>query len=289
MMNYSLSPSQTRPILKWAGGKSKLLPSLIPLFPSKAHRYIEPFMGGGAVFFGLNFEGQSLLNDFNHELISLYEVVRDHPELLMKSLDKLSNHYSEEYFYQLRSQNLKSKIESAARTIFLNKCGYNGLYRQNSKGEFNVPFGKRLKCPALYKSSNLLNASQSLQNTRLTSIDFESLIDQAKKGDFIYCDPPYEPLSKTSSFNTYQGVGFTQKDQIRLKESCLRAQERGAWSVISNSSAEFIKDLYKDCQIETIKAKRSINSKGQNRGEIDELVIIMKPHDVTSYKNIEND
>jgi DNA adenine methylase len=264
-----------KPILKWAGGKSGLLSQLLPFFPNHFNRYFEPFFGGGAVFFSLGFMGETYLNDSNSELIDLYEVVRDKPESLMKALDDLVPHYSEEFYYALRVAQPDSKIERAARTIFLNKTGFNGLYRQNSKGGFNVPFGKRLKCPALYDPTNFFRASKALNNVKFHTQDFENVIDLAGPGDFVYCDPPYEPLSRTSSFNAYQGGGFSQEHQRRLKNACVRAQARGAHIVISNSSAPFILDLYADCDIKIISARRAINSKGSSRGEIDEVVILI--------------
>ena len=269
----AIAENRVKPVLKWAGGKSGLLSQLIPLFPKTFDRYFEPFLGGGAVFFSLGFTGESFLNDLNPELIDVYETVRDQPMQLMKELDILFQKYSEEFYYHLREQNPESKISRAARTIFLNKTGFNGLYRQNSKGGFNVPFGKREKCPALYERENFLRASSSLQHATLQSVDFEEVINQAGSGDFVYCDPPYEPISPTSSFNSYQGGGFSQAEQIRLKNACMRAQMRGANIVISNSSAAFIKDLFSDCEVTSISARRAINSKADSRGEIEELAI----------------
>jgi DNA adenine methylase len=274
----AINQSTAKPILKWAGGKAALLAQLLPLFPKQFNRYFEPFMGGGAVFFALGFSGESHLNDSNSELVELYEVVRDQPLQLMAALDDLERQYSEPFFYELRAVSPRSKLARAARTLFLNKTGFNGLYRQNSKGGFNVPFGKRLKCPSLYNSDNLLNASRILKKAVLSSNDFELVIDQALAGDFVYCDPPYEPLSKTSSFNAYQGGGFSQEHQRRLKMACTRAHSRGVYVVISNSSAAFIQDLYSDCEQETIAARRAINSKGSSRGEIRELAIVMRSH-----------
>ncbi len=279
---------RVKPVLKWAGGKSGLLPQLLPLFPKNFDRYFEPFFGGGAVFFSLGFAGESYLNDLNAELIGLYETVRDFPVQLMQELDLLAQRYSEEFYYQMREQNPKSKILRAARTIFLNKSGFNGLYRQNSKGSFNVPFGKRENCPSFYDRENLLKASCSLQHANLQSLDFEAVLDQAGRGDFVYCDPPYEPLSRTSSFNAYQGGGFSQAEQKRLKEACIRAQKRGANVVISNSSADFIKELYSDCVSKSISARRAINSKGDSRGRIEELAIVLAASGIVEGSAIPN-
>ena len=274
MIELNSKDPRIKPLLKWAGGKSSLIASLTEFFPTKFDRYMEPFVGGGAVFFSLQFGNPSLVNDFNLEIVSLYEVVRDQPGELMTELTEMARHYSEEYFYMVRSQTPEGKCARAARTIFLNKTGFNGLYRQNAKGGFNVPFGKRPQCPALFDEANLIRASQLLHSASLSSCDFEVIIDKAGKGDFVYCDPPYEPLTKTSSFNSYKGGGFTQADQLRLMNCCARAAQRGAWIVISNSAADFIKDLYKEHNIHFVQASRAINSKGDKRGKIDEVVVV---------------
>lgn len=262
-----------RPPLKWAGGKSGLLSQIIPLFPQKFNRYFEPFFGGGAIFFSLDFKGKSFLNDSNKELVELYEVIRDDPQGLMVELNRLRHLYSETFYYELRRTTPSVALERAARTLFLNKTGFNGLYRQNSKGEFNVPFGKRLKCPSLYERENLLRTSQALTKSQLVCADFEIVLKKAGEGDLVYCDPPYEPLSKTSSFNAYQGVGFTQADQQRLKSSCLSARERGATVFISNSASDFIHELYADCRVHIVSARRAINSVARSRGPINEVLI----------------
>lgn len=215
------------------------------------------------------------LNDANAELIQLYEVIRQEPQKLMVALDNLAEKYSEDFYYELRSSVPDGTLEQAARTLFLNKTGFNGLYRQNAKGEFNVPFGKRKTCPALYDRDNLLRVSQALQPVTLMSFDFEHVIDLAQEGDCVYCDPPYDPISKTSSFHAYQGGGFSREDQKRLKEACLRAQQRGAFVLISNSSSAFIQELYSDCQVHVLSARRSINAKGDGRGCIKEALVIL--------------
>lgn len=272
---------KTKPILKWVGGKSSVITQIQPFFPKHPNRYFEPFLGGGAVFFNQNFSCDCFLNDSNSELIELYEVVRDTPSHLMKNLDELAIKYSEQFYYKIRGEIPLSKIARGARTVFLNKTGFNGLYRQNSKGGFNVPFGKRALCPALYDPQNLMRASEALKNATLTSLDFESVINQAEAGDFVYCDPPYEPLSRTSSFNSYQSGGFSQEDQRRLKNVCVEAQKRGVNVIISNSSADFIKNLYSNCTVELISARRSVNSKGGGRGKINEVVVILEAKQIT--------
>lgn len=271
--------NRAKPILKWAGGKSQLLTQLLEHFPNKFERFIEPFLGGGAVALSLKPGVPAILNDGNDELIKLYQVVRDWPDELVKALDKLSKDYSEEFYYQIRSQIPKSDIDQAARTIFLNKTGFNGLYRQNRKGQFNVPFGKRENCPALYDKANLLLVSSRLQSAKLQFGDFALAINAAGPGDFIYCDPPYEPLSRTSSFNSYTGGGFSQQEQQRLHKACTDAAGKGAIVAVSNSSASFILDLYAGNDIRKVVAKRAINSKATGRGAIEEVLIMMRSHE----------
>ncbi len=269
--------NRVRPILKWAGGKSGLLPQLLEHFPPTFNRLVEPFVGGGAVFFALQSGVPALINDGNRELIELYNVVRDTPDDLMKALDQLADQYSERFYYKLRSQKPNTPVLRAARMVFLNKTGFNGLYRQNSQGIFNVPFGKRVACPGLYERENLLHASLHLRNACIKSLDFEEIVDTTGEGDFVYCDPPYEPLSSTASFTAYKASGFSQDDQQRLRDAVVRATERGAYVVISNSTADFILTLYNGWHVRRIFARRSINSKGVGRGEIAEVLVIREP------------
>ena len=273
-----------KPILKWAGGKSGLLPQLLEHFPKEFSRYIEPFLGGGAVFFAVPFSGPSIVNDSNPEIIDLYRVVRDSLETLLLRLDELAEMYSEEFYYEIRSRIPADTIERAARTLFLNKTGFNGLYRQNASGGFNVPFGKRVVCPALYDSLNIRAVSSKLQSCELWCKDFSDVLDQAGQGDFVYCDPPYEPLSKSSSFNSYQGGGFDQSEQLRLKAACVQAMERGATVCLSNSSAPFIKEIYSGFETHTIWARRAINSKAEARGLVPEVLAVLSQESLQSAR-----
>lgn len=266
--------TRAKPVLKWAGGKSSLLPQMLPFFPKNCVRYFEPFLGGGAVFFSLRPGTPAVLNEINLELVRFYELMRSSPLILMEKLDAFASAYSEDFYYHLRENVPLDAVEQAARTLFLNKTGYNGLYRKNKGGEFNVPFGKRVRCPALYERTNFLTASQHLRSAQLLQKDFADVIDGAQAGDFVYCDPPYEPLSRTSSFNAYTGVKFEQEDQIRLRDACFRAVQRGAQVAISNSSAPFIKHIYAQWQIVPIWSKRAINSNALRRGAIEELLIL---------------
>jgi DNA adenine methylase len=277
--------NKAKPILKWAGGKSSILLELFDFFPRKFNRYYEPFLGGGAVFLSLNKNFKNaFINDMNKDIYTLYRTIQKKPNELMLELDKLEAKYSEDFYYELRKYNPETDLKRAARTLFLNKTGFNGLYRLNSKGNYNVPFGKRKKCPALYDKKNFIEVSTRFQNSILTNFDFETIIDSAEFGDFIYCDPPYEPLSVSSSFNSYNSGGFSFLEQERLFNSCKRAVKKGATIIISNSNSPKIIELYKDWDIHKIKVKRMINSKGDGRGKIEEVIIVMKNSFISDSK-----
>ena len=271
MTLFSPTP-KLKPILKWAGGKSGPLSQLLQGFPNTFTRYVEPFIGGGAVFFSLDSRTPAIINDFNSELIELYETVRDTPEELMNILDAFAAQYSEEFYYGLRATVPDSKISRAARMVFLNKTNFNGLYRLNSKGIFNVPFGKRLRCPALYNKTNLIAVSRRLQLTTVCNLDFEAIINRTQPGDFVYCDPPYEPVSHSSSFTSYTANRFSQSEQTRLRDACERAAARGIIIALSNSHVPYILKLYSRWNVKTITAPRMINSKGHRRSEINEIL-----------------
>lgn len=264
---------RSKPLIKWAGGKSSLLKQLKEFFPSGCRRYFEPFLGGGAIFLALEKNIRASLSDVNEEIVNLYKVARDNPFQLMKVLDSYAKKYSEEFYYKLRAATPMTPVERAARTILLNKTGFNGLYRQNASGKFNVPFGKREKCPALYTQENLINVSERLKNAEISCGDFSQLISKAGEGDVVYVDPPYDVLSSTSSFQNYFKSGFGRDEQKRLFNGCREASERGALVLVSNAATDFIKDLYKDEDLNEVKARRAINSNGAKRGEINELVI----------------
>ncbi|MBM3381308.1 MAG: DNA adenine methylase [Betaproteobacteria bacterium] len=275
-MLFNIS-DRARPVLKWAGGKSALLEQLVPHFPQSFDRYIEPFLGGGAVFFSLCPGVRALLNELNPELFNLYCVIRDKPDQLMQQLDEFAQRYSKEFYYELRSQAPRTAVARAARTLFLNKTGFNGLYRQNARGQFNVPFGHRKKCPALYNSENIRVVSRRLAEAEINNADFATVIAQAGEGDFLYCDPPYEPLSATSSFNSYTSVGFNRSEQKRLHDELAKAVARGAHVALSNSVAPYVVELYAHWDVRRVKARRTINSIAGRRGEIDEFLVLMKP------------
>ncbi|MHA1195623.1 MAG: DNA adenine methylase [Promethearchaeota archaeon] len=265
-----------KPFLKWAGGKRQLISQMDPYFPKKFNKYIEPFVGGGAIFFYL-LPKRAILMDINQELINVYNVIKNNIEELINSLKKHVN--EREYYYKIRNldrdpsiyENL-SNVEKASRTIYLNRCCYNGLYRVNSKGQFNVPFG-RYKNPQFCDEKNLMVVHEALQNVEIVNASFEKCLDFAEKNDFIYLDPPYVPISSSSNFTSYTKDNFGREDQIKLHHIFKALDERGCKVMLSNSYNEFILNLYKDYKINILQAKRAINSDAKKRGEIRELLI----------------
>lgn len=264
------------PFLKWAGGKSQLITTYDTYFPKDFKRYFEPFTGGGAIFFHLHnsqprFKGH--LSDLNEELINCYTMIRDNVDELIEELAVHPN--DEAYFYKLRAQNTKrmSEVKRAARLIYLNKTCFNGLYRVNSKGQFNVPFGF-YKNPKTCNVANLKACSDALANVELSCRPFDAVLKNAKKGDFVYFDPPYHPLSPTANFTSYTKNSFSAQDQEHLAEIFAKLSKRGCHVMLSNSDCPFIRDLYKEFQIETVSAMRAINCKSEGRGKISEVLVL---------------
>ncbi|MFA5931502.1 MAG: DNA adenine methylase [archaeon] len=266
-----------KPFVKWAGGKRQLVQELIKFSPKEFGNYFEPFFGGGALFFELCSKGlikHAFLNDCNEELITAYKVVKESPSDLIKELSKSKYKCDEKTFYSIRAENPTDPVKATARFIYLNRTAFNGLYRVNSKGGFNVPFGKH-KNPRILDKENLLAVSEALQKDELTSLDFAESVKKAKKGDFVYFDPPYAPLNK-SSFTTYTKNNFTEFDQKRLLDKAIDLHKKGCFVMISNSHTQSILDLYKDKSIftiNTVHATRMINCKAKGRGKIKEVVI----------------
>lgn len=262
------------PFVKWAGGKRKLLPTLVDYFPPthEIRNYFEPFLGGGAVFFHLQ-HPRSFLSDSNPMLIELYQVVRNDVETLINTLRKHRN--EKKYYYQVRAQNphTLSELERAARFIFLNKTCYNGLYRVNRNGHFNVPFGS-YKDPLICDDEGLRAASLALQNASLSADDFEHALSIAGAEDFVYCDPPYHPLNKTSSFTAYTAGKFDSEEQARLAQVYEDLTRRNCRVMLSNSDTPLIRSLYKDFRMIEVQTHRAINRNADGRGKITELVII---------------
>jgi DNA adenine methylase len=275
MLIQQLKPISPRPFLKWAGGKSKLISQYIPYIPARFDNYYEPFLGGGAVFFYLasnRANYKAILADINSELINAYCCVRDRVEELILLLAEHQTSHSKDYYYEVRKQNIGTTLENAARLIYLNKTCFNGLYRENSKGEFNVPIGK-YKNPTICNSEVLRSVSSSLQSTRLEVRPFDAVLNYANAEDFVYFDPPYYPLSPTSNFTAYSSYCFNENDQIRLKETFAKLARRGVKVMLSNSDCPFIREVYKEFNIHEILAPRAINSNAKKRGKITELLI----------------
>jgi DNA adenine methylase len=261
-----------RPFLKWAGGKGKLIPQYIPYLPKKFKTYYEPFLGGAAVFFYLN-PSSAALTDINAELVNAYRCVQDNVEELILNLEAHQLRHCRDYYYQVRQSPGVTNIEKAARLIYLNKTCFNGLYRENSKGEFNVPIGK-YKNPKICNPALLRSVSAALQNAQIKVRPFEDILEHASScDDFVYFDPPYHPLSPTSNFTAYSRYSFTQDDQIRLKYVFAELAERGVKVMLSNSDCPFIRELYSDFNINSIIAPRLINSDARKRGKISEVLI----------------
>jgi DNA adenine methylase len=261
-----------RPFLKWAGGKGKLIQQYIPYFPKKIKSYYEPFLGGAAVFFYLN-PPSAALTDINAELVNAYRCVRDNVEELILNLEAHQLRHCRDYYYEVRQYPGVTHIEKAARLIYLNKTCFNGLYRENSKGAFNVPIGK-YKNPKICNPALLRSVSAALQNAQINVRSFEDILEHASRcDDFVYFDPPYHPISPTSNFTAYSRYSFTQDDQIRLKYVFAELAERGVNVMLSNSDCKFIRELYRDFKINSIIAPRLINSDARKRGKITEVLI----------------
>jgi DNA adenine methylase len=265
--------------LKWAGGKLQLIEQFENLFPHNFRNYYEPFVGSGAVFFYVKSKlkpNKVILSDTNEELINCFVVVRDNPYELVELLLNHRKRHSKEYFYAVRSTqpNRLDSVNKAARFIYLNKTCFNGLYRVNSKGQFNVPFGD-YDNPSIFDKNTLFQASQLLQDVHLQVSTFEKVLDFAGKDDFVYFDPPYIPLSKTSSFTRYSKSDFTMKDQKQLSEVFETLDSRGCFVMLSNSDHALTRELYRHYKKNTVivRAKRMINSVGSKRGAINELIV----------------
>jgi DNA adenine methylase len=264
------------PIVKWVGGKTKLLPELLRRAPSTYRRYFEPFFGGGALFFRLLPEG-AVLTDVNRALVECYEAVKLDPESVVHALGRHRKCHSEGYYYETREawnagDRGDSPGERAATFIYLNKTCYNGLWRVNSRGHFNVPAG-RYENPSILDPAALRAASSALSRATLSVASFERVLEQADRGDFVYFDPPYHPLSETASFTSYTSGGFGPAEQERLADVFRELASRGCAVMLSNSDTPFIRKLYAAFRIERVMCPRAINSKADARGAIAELIV----------------
>ena len=274
MYNKNVSP-----VLKWAGGKTQLLGQLTSLMPTEEiTTYCEPFLGGGAMLFSIQ-PGVAYVNDINVGLMNVYNVIKHFPEELIAELSSYEN--TSEFYYTIRGFDRDAKefvaltaVEQASRFIYLNKTCFNGLYRENRQGQFNVSYGK-YKNPDFVNAEGIRAVSQyfNAANIYFTSMDFSEVLKTLPSGSFVYLDPPYDPVSETANFTSYTRYGFTKDDHIRLKQCCDELTARGIKFMLSNSNTDFIRQLYTGYFITEVSARRAINCNGNGRGGVTELVI----------------
>lgn len=274
-----------KPFVKWAGGKRQIINKLKEYIPHEYNTYFEPFVGGGALLFELS-PKNAVINDYNSELINVYNCIKDEIKFnkMCKELNTYEAKHNEEFFFEIRNKdrdrvkfNKMPDYKRAARTIYLNKACFNGLYRVNSKNEFNVPFNKKEKINT-YDSQNLgmIHSYLNFNNVKILCSDFEEAVKDAKKGDFVYFDPPYD--SDTATFTSYTENGFGNKEQVRLAKLFRELSERGCYVMLSNHNTKLINELFEGFNIYVINARRNINSNGKNRGTVEEVII-------TNFKN----
>ncbi len=288
-----------RPFLKWAGGKGQLRGELLRRVPVDIGAYFEPMVGGGALFFALaggdeRRLARAVLNDANSDLMAAYRVVRDGVEPLVRRLETYAREYlgrddegRERYYYEVRAQEPAGEVERAARMLFLNRTCYNGLYRVNRAGRFNVPHGRYVR-PRILDADALRSASRALARVDLRSVDVADAVADAEAGDFVYIDPPFVPRSKTSSFTDYTTGRFGTRAQLELRWLIDELTERGVLVMLSNSDAEWVRAAYETArypagetfahhEIDRVPARRMINSRGDRRSPVDELVVMNPP------------
>ena len=274
-----------KPFVKWAGGKRQIIDKLKKYAPDEFNTYYEPFVGGGALLFELS-PKKAVINDYNAELMNVFNCIKDETKYnkMCKELNHHEANHSEEYYYEIRNKDRdKTKFKKmpdykrSARTIYLNKACFNGLYRVNSKNEFNVPFNRKTKINT-YDGQNLgiIHSYLNFNDITILNTDFEEAVKGAKKGDFIYFDPPYD--SETSTFNSYTENGFGKEEQVRLAKVYKDLADKGCYVMLSNHNTTLVKELYKDFNIHVIEAKRNINANGKKRGKVEEVII-------TNYEN----
>jgi DNA adenine methylase len=269
------TPDPPRPVLKWAGGKSRVLGAILQHFPEQIETYYEPFVGSAAVFFALAAEGRfkrAVLGDRNRELIDVYRALKQDVDSVVEALSRYT--YDKDVFYRVRA--LKPEdlelTERAARTIFLNRTGFNGLYRVNRSGDFNVPFGRHVN-PTICDPPRLRGAARALKGVKLTVGDFAKVCANAVAGDAVYFDPPYVPLSKTSNFTAYSQHAFEEAEHRRLADCFRDLARRKVSAVLSNSDTPLTRELYADWHSECVSVRRNINSDTKKRGGVSEIVV----------------
>lgn len=268
----SIDKGSPRPFVKWAGGKGQLVEDLAARLPGDYSAYHEPFVGGGALFFHLA-PGTAFLSDLNEELINAYLAVKNDCDALIRSLQKYRNERA--YYYEVRALDPATldPVERASRFVYLNKTCYNGLYRVNRQGKFNVPYG-RYKNPVYADEVQLRLASKVLACADIKVADFEIVLEQAKPGDFVYFDPPYQPISATANFTSYTRDAFDESQQKRLAAVFRELDRRGCYLMLSNSDSPLVRGLYSRFRIETVMARRHINCKGERRGAVPEVLVL---------------
>ncbi|MCP4810084.1 MAG: DNA adenine methylase [Proteobacteria bacterium] len=277
-LDTDLSPA--KPFLKWAGGKRRVVPKLLEYLDGPMGRYHEPFVGGGALFFSLaqtaaEGHGWARLTDMNLRLVRAYRGIRDDLEGVLERLADFRDGHCEDHYYRVRANSVDdSEVDAdvAAWMIYLNKTGFNGLYRVNKKGGFNVPIG-RYENPNIRDEANLRAVSRVLADVEIEHADYGDVFYAAEKGDVVYFDPPYVPLTKTASFTAYTKGGFGLADQVKLRDIAWELKQRGVRVLLSNHDTPEVRDLYKDFEIEQILVKRAINSRSSGRGAVAEVVI----------------
>lgn len=268
-----------QPFTKWTGGKRQLLPVIRELMPKTYNRYFEPFVGGGALFFDLA-PKDAVINDFNAELINCYQQIKDNPQELIEILKVHQEYNSKEYYLDLRSADrderidMMSEVQRAARILYMLRVDFNGLYRVNSKNQFNVPYG-RYKNPKIVDENLVSTISTYLNNNQIEikKGDFEKAVLDVQPGDFVYFDPPYIPLSETSAFTSYTHEGFSYDDQVRLRDTFKKLSDTGAYVMLSNSSSFLVEELYRDFNIHYVEATRTNGAKSSSRGKISEIIV----------------
>ncbi len=277
--NVKLKYYNLQPFTKWTGGKRQLLGELRSYMPETYGRYFEPFVGGGALFFDLAPE-KAVINDFNEELINAYRQIKNNPAELINLLIKHKENNSKDYYLELRSVDRDGRIsrmtgvERAARILYMLRVDFNGLYRVNSKNQFNVPYG-RYKNPKIVDVDLLYQISEYLNENdiEILQTDFAEAVKDAQTGDFVYFDPPYIPLNETSSFTSYTHEGFSYEEQVRLRDTFKELTERGVYAMLSNSSSPLVEELYKDFNIYFVEAQRTNGAKSSSRGKISEIIV----------------
>lgn len=278
----STQVKNVKPFLKWVGGKGQLLNQFEALFPVKYNNYFEPFVGGGAVYFSLS-PNRAHINDINQTLVQTYINIKTDVEKLITDLKSLEQDFlvkdaegRKVMYYDIRTRYNQLESDAFERSLyflFFNKTAFNGVYRENSKGGFNVPIGSYTN-PKIVDEDNLRLVSKALSKTTITNKSYFDAVAKAKSGDFVYFDPPYHPLSETSSFTSYSKDAFSKDDQVNLRDLFIELDRKGVYVMLSNSSAPFIQEIYSGYNQVPVFASRMINSKGDKRGKISEVVVL---------------